>query len=108
MTKNKILMKILTLLTFLFLVSCTPASWDNSSPIDAKKETTVEIQNNIIDSCATISLVNNDVYILKDNVVYKKLHTSSENTISISPVVIYILMFLCILFGIFIHWVSVV
>ena len=96
--------KLLFILSILFLVSCT-TTIEQGKIDNPKKETTVEIQQNIIDSCVVIATddKNTTLYIIEDGLAVKKFKAVPGDKSIVSDgfltfvVVMFIFLFLLII-----------
>ena len=59
--------KLIFLLLGIVILSSCNISYDESQVNNPKKSTTIEIQENVLDSCATIAEMNGSIYILDEN-----------------------------------------
>lgn len=76
--------KLLLFIAIILIATSCTVSLSESTPDNPAKETTVEIQSNVVDTCAIVAVDQNYVYILnKDTklVQYKLLATTNAYTL---------------------------
>lgn len=89
--------KLLFLLSIILLVSCNN-TYNDSKVENSDEITTVEIQQSVIDSCATIAVVDDDVYLLKDNKVVNKYKVVKDDQTIVDDGIIVIFLLIYMVF----------
>lgn len=90
--------KLLTFITFIFLFGCT-VNFEDSKIENPKETTTLQIQENIIDSCAILCTDGQYVYIMDDtNEAQYKLAPINNKVVIVNNAFIFIFLFLSFFF----------
>ena len=90
--------KLLTLITFIFLFGCT-INFEDSKIENPKETTTLQIQENIIDSCAILCTDGEFIYIMNDsNEAQYKLAPINNKLMIVNTAFIFIFIFLSFFF----------